>query len=205
MSQVDQPDSRAATGRDLTESTVDSRIAWQGNFLQVLNDTVRLPDGSLSHREYITHPGAVIIVPMLDDDTYVLERQYRYPLRRHFIEFPAGKIDAGEPPIETAKRELKEETGYVAADWQHLALTHPCIGYSNEIIELFVARDLTQTGAVPDAGEFLDVITLRRKDLLANIRNGEVTDTKTVFAALWMEQFGYGLASKGEANTGEHG
>lgn len=177
-------------GRDLTEATVTSSVAWQGNFLQVLDDQVRLPDGKLARREYVTHPGAVIIIPMLDDNTYVLERQYRYPLHRHFIEFPAGKIDAGEPPLETAKRELKEETGYVAAEWQHLALTHPCIGYSNEVIELFVARGLTQTGAALDAGEFLDVIAMSREDLLANIRNGSVTDTKTVFAALWLEQFG---------------
>jgi len=176
--------------RDLTEATVASAVAWRGQFLQVLDDTVRLPDGSEARREYVTHPGAVIIVPMLDDDTYVLERQYRYPLHRHFIEFPAGKIDAGEPPLETAKRELKEETGYVASEWRHLALTHPCIGYSNEVIELFVAKGLRHEGAALDAGEFLEVITLSRAELLANIRNGNVTDTKTVFAALWLEQFG---------------
>jgi ADP-ribose pyrophosphatase len=187
-----ESDSVPTAGRDLTEATLSSSVAWQGAFLKVLDDTVRLPDGSQARREYIAHPGAVIIVPMLDDNTYVLERQYRYPLHRHFIEFPAGKIDAGEPPIETAKRELKEETGYEAEEWQHLALTHPCIGYSNEIIELYVARGLRQTGAELDAGEFLEVITMSRQDLLANIRKGVVTDTKTVFAALWLETFGPG-------------
>ncbi|MBL8515655.1 MAG: NUDIX hydrolase [Betaproteobacteria bacterium] len=186
-----QPDTESA-GRDLTEATLSSSVAWQGAFLKVRDDTVRLPDGSHARREYVTHPGAVIIVPMLDDNTYVLERQFRYPLHRHFIEFPAGKIDAGEPPIETAKRELKEETGYEAGEWHRLALTHPCIGYSNEIIELHVARDLRHTGAALDAGEFLDVIKMSRRELLANIRSGLVTDTKTVFAALWIEQFGYG-------------
>lgn len=185
-----QDGSAPRSTRDLTEATVSSTVAWQGNFLRVLDDTVRLPDGSAARREYVTHPGAVIIVPMLDDDTYVLERQFRYPLHRHFIEFPAGKIDAGEPPLQTAQRELKEETGYVASDWRHLALTHPCIGYSNEVIELFVARGLRQEGATLDAGEFLDVITMSRAELLANIRSGAITDTKTVFAALWLEQFG---------------
>lgn len=194
MAPVDQPDHGAPgegpSGRDLAETTVSSRIAWQGNFLRVLDDEVRLPDGQPARREYVVHPGAVIIVPLLDEDTYVLERQYRYPLHRHFIEFPAGKIDAGEPPLATAQRELREETGYVAREWLHLTRTHPCIGYSNEVIELFVARGLSQEGAALDAGEFLEVFTLSRADLLAAIRDGRVTDTKTILAALWIEQFG---------------
>jgi ADP-ribose pyrophosphatase len=186
----DDKSRRPDVPRDLTETTVSSTVAWKGRFLTVHEDKVHLPDGAPALREYVRHPGAAIIVPMLDDNTYVLERQYRYPLHRHFIEFPAGKIDAGEPALQTAQRELKEETGFEASDWRHLALTHPCIGYSNEVIELFVARGLAQTGAALDAGEFLEVITMSRQELLANIRNGTVTDTKTVFAALWLEQFG---------------
>jgi ADP-ribose pyrophosphatase len=175
---------------DLTESTVASREAWRGHFLKVQEDVVRLPDGSEAKREYVKHPGAVIVVPMLDADTFVLERQYRYPLHRHFIEFPAGKIDAGEPPMDTAKRELKEETGYVAGSWKHLATMHPCIGYSDEVIELYVARDLRHEGSKLDAGEFLEVLTLQRRDILNAIRDGIITDTKTVFAMLWLERFG---------------
>jgi len=175
---------------DFTEVTLESREAWRGNFLRVQEDRVRLPDGAEAKREYVRHPGAVIIVPMLDDDTFILERQFRYPLHRHFIEFPAGKIDAGEPPLETAKRELKEETGYVAASWQRLATMHPCIGYSDEMIELFVARGLRQEGSKLDAGEFLEVLALKRDEILVNIRDGVITDTKTVVAMLWLERFG---------------
>lgn len=175
---------------DFTEATLESREAWRGQFLRVQEDRIQLPDGVEAKREYVKHPGAVIIVPMLDADTFILERQYRYPLHRHFIEFPAGKIDAGEPPLDTAQRELKEETGYVASVWQRLATMHPCIGYSDEAIELFVARDLRHEGSKLDAGEFLEVLTLKREDILANIHNGMITDTKTVIAMLWLERFG---------------
>jgi ADP-ribose pyrophosphatase len=180
----------ASRHSDFTEATLESHEAWRGHFLRVQEDRVRLPDGAEARREYVKHPGAVIIVPMLDADTFILERQFRYPLHRHFIEFPAGKIDAGEPPLETAKRELKEETGYVAASWQRLATMHPCIGYSDELIELFVARDLRQEGSKLDAGEFLEVLTMKRDDILANICDGIITDTKTVVAMLWLERFG---------------
>jgi ADP-ribose pyrophosphatase len=175
---------------DLTETTLASREAWRGHFLEVREDRVRLPDGSVAKREYVKHPGAVIVVPMLDADTFILERQYRYPLHRHFIEFPAGKIDAGEAHLNTAKRELLEETGYAAGTWKHLATMHPCIGYSDEVIELYVAGDLRHEGSKLDAGEFLEVLTWKRQDILDAIRNGMITDTKTVFAMLWLERFG---------------
>ena len=177
-------------GPDFTETTLDSRHVFSGRMLQVFEDRVRLPDGAESRREYVKHPGAAIIVPFLDADTLLVERQFRYPHHRHFLEFPAGKIDAGEPPLQTAQRELLEETGYNAARWEHLATTHPCIGYSNEVIELFVARDLTFAGHQLDPGEFLEVIPMARADVLAAVRDGRITDTKTVFAMLWMETFG---------------
>jgi ADP-ribose pyrophosphatase len=174
---------------DFTETTLESREAFRGKLLHVFDDRVRLPDGHESRREYVRHPGAVIIVPFLDAETLLLERQFRYAMGRHFIEFPAGKMEPGEPPLDTAKRELLEETGYAAGEWKHLATTHPCIGYSDEVIELFVARGLSYEGHRRDAGEFLEVLQLRRADILAAIRSGTITDTKTVFAMLWLEQF----------------
>jgi ADP-ribose pyrophosphatase len=183
------------TSVDFAEITLDSREVYHGRLLHVFEDRVRLPDGHESGREYVRHPGAVIIVPFLDAQTLLLEYQYRYPLRRHFLEFPAGKIEAGDPPLETAQRELLEETGYVAEHWQHLATTHPCIGYSNEVIELFVARGLRFEGHQRDAGELLEVVKARRTDILAAIRAGTITDTKTVFAMLWLEQFAGHLQS----------
>jgi len=149
--------------KDLAETLLAGEEVFSGRLLKVYRDRVRLPDGSESVREYIRHPGAVMMVPMLDDRNVVLVRQYRYPLRRHFIEIPAGKIDQGETPLETAQRELREECGYVAARWQHLRTIHPCIGYSDERIELYLATELTHVGHVHDEGEFLQVVPLFEK------------------------------------------
>ena len=174
---------------DFTEPTVSSRLAYDGGFLRMRRDEVRLPDGAPAWREYVEHPGAVMMMAFLDDETLLLERQYRYPLRRHFIELPAGKLEREESALETAKRELVEECGYQAAEWWHVATLHPCIGYSDEVIELYGARGLAHVGARLDPGEHLEVFPARLEDLLAWIREGLVTDTKTTFAALWWAQF----------------
>ena len=140
---------------DLTETTLSSETVYQGRLLQVKCDRVALPNGGESTREYIVHPGAVVILPVFENGDVLLERQHRYPLHRDFIEFPAGKIDAGEDDLTCGKRELREETGYEARDWLHVTTLYPCIGYANERLEFYCARDLVHVGHQRDADEFL--------------------------------------------------
>src|SRR6185436_3474467 len=145
--------------RTLTERRLSGDVVYDGSLLKVHRDTVALPDGGRGTREYIRHPGAVAVVALTEDGKVVLERQFRYPHARVFIEIPAGKLEPGEPHLETAKRELAEETGYRAAEWKRIGVIHPSIAYTDEAIELFVARKLTLEKAKPDAGEFLEVFT----------------------------------------------
>ncbi|MGB8338361.1 MAG: NUDIX hydrolase [Burkholderiales bacterium] len=174
----------------LVEHTVSSKTEYRGRLLQVKEDRVRLPDGSEANREYIVHPGAVAIIALTDDGKIIMERQYRYPLHQDFIEIPAGKIDEGEEDMVTAQRELQEETGYAASRWRHLITTHPCIGYSNERIEFFLAEGLTLHKHQREHGEFLDVCAMPLQQALAWIREGKITDTKTITGLLWYEKFG---------------
>jgi ADP-ribose pyrophosphatase len=178
----------------LAEETLSSEVVYDGVFLRVFNDRVRTPDGHETSREFIRHPGAVMMIPLLDDEQVVLERQFRYPLGRSFVEFPAGKIDAGESLLECAQRELREETGYVAAEWVHLGGFHNAIGYSDEKIEVFLARGLTMEEARTDDGEVLEVFDASRAQLLEWIGDGTVTDVKTIIGAYWLERF---LAEQG--------
>ncbi|HTD89984.1 MAG TPA: NUDIX hydrolase [Burkholderiales bacterium] len=178
----------AVSGRDMSEQQLHSQTVFHGKLLHVKSDTVRLPNGHQSTREYILHPGASMIIALCDDDTIVLERQYRYPLNRHFIELPAGKIDPGEDPLDTAKRELREECGYVANAWRHLTTLHPSIGYANERIELYLARGLTQAGHQRDEDEFLEVLHVPVANALAWIRDGHITEAKAVTGLLWAEK-----------------
>ena len=175
--------------KNFAERKLRSRTVYRGKLLHVLEDEVRLADGRGARREYIRHPGAVMIVPFLDSRTVVLVRQYRYPLGRHFYEIPAGKIDAGETPLQTARRELMEECGYAARTWRHLTTIHPCIGYSDEHIELFLARGLTHVGDAPDDGELLEVVPMKLAAGLRCVREGKITDEKTVIGLLWAARF----------------
>jgi len=172
----------------LVEDALTSEQVFDGKLLKVFSDQVRLPDGVESVREYIRHPGAVVVIAQLDNGKLLFERQYRYPLRQIFLEIPAGKIDPGEHILDTARRELREETGYQAHLWRHLGTLHPCIGYSDEHIEIFWAQGLSFVGAKLDDGELLEVCELSLADALLAVRDGEITDGKTLAALLWADK-----------------
>lgn len=174
---------------DLTEDCINSETMAQGGLLTVKRDTVRLPNGNISHREYVMHPGAVVIVPVLPDGNIVLERQYRYPLHQVFIELPAGKIDPDEDVLNTGQRELLEETGYTAQDWVKLGVQHPCIGYSNEVIHIYLARNLAAGKHQRDSDEMLEVFNLGLAECLAMVQRGEITDSKTIVALFLAEKY----------------
>lgn len=173
---------------DFTETPIDSQTVFRGVLLNVIADRVRLPNGKESVREYIHHPGACTIIAFLDEQTLLFERQFRYPLRRHFVELPAGKIDPGEDPLHTARRELREECGYEASEWRHLATLHPCIGYADEHIELYLARGLMHVGHALDHDEFLEVFPLKIPDALEWVRDGRITEAKALTGILWAEK-----------------
>ncbi|MGY8903501.1 MAG: NUDIX domain-containing protein [Burkholderiales bacterium] len=171
----------------LREEKLSSTLVLQGSFLQVRRDTVRLPDGQSAQREYVVHPGAVVVVPLLDDGRVVLERQYRYPIGQEVIEFPAGKLDAGEAPLACGQRELLEETGYSASHWARAGVMHNAIAYSSEVIHIYFAKGLTLGERQLDSGEFLEVFAATPQELLAWSMSGRVTDAKTLTCLLWLQ------------------
>ena len=176
----------------LKETKIDGELAYDGNFLKVSRDRVKLPDGKITQREFIRHPGAVVILALFDDGRVLLERQYRYPNDQVFIEFPAGKIDPGEASLACAKRELEEETGYTATDWHYVCTIHNAIAYSDEHLDLFLARGLTAGDARLDDGEFLETFTTTIPEALEMVKRGEITDVKTVIGTFWLEKFAAG-------------
>jgi ADP-ribose pyrophosphatase len=176
----------------LRETRIDGELAYDGHFLKVTRDRIKLPDGSETHREFIRHPGAVVILPLLPDGRVLLERQFRYPNDRVFIEFPAGKIDPGEEPLACAKRELEEETGYTAKEWNFVCTIHNAIAYSDEHLDIYLARDLTQGEAKLDEGEFLELFSATVPELLEMVRTGRITDVKTIIGSFWLEKYASG-------------
>ena len=175
--------------KDFTETTVSSEVVYDGIFLQVRRDRVRLHDGRETGREYIVHPGASVMVPLFDDGRILVERQYRYPLRRTFIEMPAGKIDPGETPLQTARRELLEETGYEASEWAFVTRLHPAIGFADEEQHVWLCRGLSHSGQALDDGEHLEVDTVELGWLVDELRAGRLTDVKTQIVVFWLEKF----------------
>lgn len=177
---------------DFTEHRLTSTVRYRGRMLEVREDEVRLPDGNTARREYVVHPGAAVILPIFDDWSILLERQFRYPVGRHFYELPAGKLEPGEPHLETARRELLEETGYAATEWTRLCSLHPCIGYSDEVVEVFVARGLTFTERNLDDEEFLETLVVPLDEALDWIRQGRITEVKTQMALFWADRLRQG-------------
>jgi ADP-ribose pyrophosphatase len=173
---------------DLRETRIEGGVVYDGHFLKVERDKIRLPDGSTSHREFFRHPGAVVILPLLPDGRILLERQFRYPNSQVFIEFPAGKIDPGEDHLACAKRELEEETGYTAAKWRFVCTIHNAIAYSDEHLELFLAEDLQAGEQKLDEGEFLEIFSVTLPELLDMVKCGEITDVKTIIGTFWLEK-----------------
>ena len=186
---------RAMKGVDehLVERRLKSTAIYDGDFLHVRNDTVQLPNGKTATRDYIVHPGAVMIVPLTDDGQLVIERQHRYPLDRVLVEFPAGKLDAGETTLHCAQRELLEETGYRAREWAYAGRLHNAPAYSTEFIEIWFARGLVAGPQQLDEGEFVEVLTIAEAALFAQAASGELTDAKTMVGLLKLQQWRSGL------------
>ncbi len=174
---------------NLTEYCISSETIAGGGMLTVKRDQVRLPNGHKSQREYVLHPGAVVVVPLLSNGKVIMEKQFRYPLQQAFIEFPAGKIDPGEDILITGQRELLEETGYRAVQWVKLGHQHPCIGYSNEVIHIYLASQLSAGQHQRDVDEALEVFELDFDECLAMVKRGEITDGKTIVALFFAEKY----------------
>ena len=173
---------------ELEETRIDGETVFEGNFLQIQRDNVRLPNGKTASREFVRHPGAVVVLPVFEDGTVLLERQFRYPIRSAVLEFPAGKIDAGEDILACAKRELQEETGYTARNWQYVCRFHNALGYSDEFLDIFLARDLTAGENNLDEEEFIETMKVSVDDLLEWVQSGSVTDVKTIVGTFWLEK-----------------
>lgn len=176
--------------KGLLETTVEAKTVYQGSFLNIQQDVVSLPNGATATREYIKHAGAVMIMPIFENHDVLVVRQYRYPLSQVFVEFPAGKKDAGETPLQTGQREFLEETGYRASEWLHVTDIHNAIAYCDEVIHFYIARGLSKESAPQlDVNEFVDVMRVPLAKLDEWMRQGWVLDVKTQLGIFWAKDF----------------
>jgi ADP-ribose pyrophosphatase len=193
-------DHSSIPGKDdgLIEKKVESVTLHEGKFLTLKRDTVELPDGKHATREFVEHPGAVMILPVFDDGRVLLERQFRYPVGRVLLEFPAGKLDPNEDELTCAKRELQEETGYTAREWTFLTRIHPVISYSTEFIDIYLARGLAAGDAQLDEGEFLETFIADEAQLMSWVKDGSISDVKTIIGVFWLEKIRSGEWKPGD-------
>ena len=176
------------SNKNIYEHQLNTAKVYSGDLLHVHRDEVRLPNGKVSVREYIRHPGAVVVLPLTESGELILERQYRYPLGRDFIEVPAGKIDPGEQTLACAQRELLEETGYKARDWRYVTTVYPCIGFADEKLVYYLAQGLEFEGHQRDEDEFMEIFSLPLDQALAMVRTGEICESKTIIGLFWLEK-----------------
>ncbi|MEN7527253.1 NUDIX hydrolase [Cupriavidus sp. DL-D2] len=195
---ANQSDASEPADAHLRETAVASATIHRGKFLTLKQDIVRLPDGKQAGREYVLHPGAVMMIPLFDDGTVLMERQFRYPVGEVMLEFPAGKLDPEEGAQRCGERELLEETGYTAKRWDYLTRIHPVISYSTEFIDIFLARDLSAGESKLDDGEFLETFVTPVGQVIDWVRQGRITDVKTIIGAFWLEKIISGAWQPGE-------
>lgn len=164
------------------EKTLDSKVVYEGKVVTVLRDDVEVADGHKSFREVVLHSGGVVIVALKNDNTILMVKQYRYPLKHVNLELPAGKLEIGENPDEACKRELEEETGYRAKSWKSLGFINTTPGICTEKLYLYLAKDLEFVGEHPDEGEIIKTFEYNLNDIFSMIINGEINDAKTICA-----------------------
>ena len=173
---------------DLKESRISTEVVYKGDFLDVRRDEVLLPNGKTGTREWINHPGAVVIIPILPNGEIALIKQFRYAARSEFLELPAGKLDEGEDPKSCAFRELEEEIGYRAGKMQFIANIHPAIGFANEIMSIYLAEHLKKTNYNRDKDEFIELIPTNMEEALNLVWENKITDVKSIIGLLWLKR-----------------
>ncbi|MEE0944142.1 MAG: NUDIX hydrolase [Clostridia bacterium] len=169
---------------DFTEKTIASEMIYDGRILKFKIDKVELPNGETGERELVEHPGGVAVVAVDDCENILMVEQYRKPYERNLLEIPAGKLDKNEDIEVCGRRELEEETGYIAKKFEYLGECYPSVGYTNEIIRIFLATGLSKTSQNLDDDEFLNVYKLPIRDVMDKIMNNELADAKTVMGVL---------------------